>query len=94
MAKVTDPIDFGPLKLRNRLVGAPLLIIGGADPNKRIMTQAVIDLYRERAAGGIEMITSKRFRRGLTRIEPSPEKSRAWGSWISLETSSSCGPHA
>ena len=57
MAKVTDPINFGPLKLRNRLVGAPLLITGGVDPNKRTLTQAVIDLYRERAAGGIGMIT-------------------------------------
>ena len=57
MAKVTDPINFGPLKLKNRLVGAPLLITGGVDPNTRTQTQAVIDLYRERAAGGIGMIT-------------------------------------
>jgi 2,4-dienoyl-CoA reductase-like NADH-dependent reductase (Old Yellow Enzyme family)/thioredoxin reductase len=57
VAKVTDPISFGPLKLRNRLVGAPLLITGGIDPNSRTLTQAVIDLYRERAAGGIGMIT-------------------------------------
>jgi len=57
LAKVTDPISFGPLKSKNRLVGAPLLIGAGNDPQTHVPQQSVVDLYRERAAGGAGLIT-------------------------------------
>ena len=55
MAKASDPINIGPMRLKNRLVAAPLLTVAGwvADGPP---TQGVYDLYQERAEGGVGLV--------------------------------------
>jgi 2,4-dienoyl-CoA reductase-like NADH-dependent reductase (Old Yellow Enzyme family)/thioredoxin reductase len=55
VAKVTDPISIGSMQLKNRIVAAPLLTVGGWEEGAT-PSQAVIDLYRERAEGGAGLV--------------------------------------
>jgi 2,4-dienoyl-CoA reductase-like NADH-dependent reductase (Old Yellow Enzyme family)/thioredoxin reductase len=55
MAKASDPINIGPVRVENRLVGAPLLT-NGAYWDEHGPGQAVVDLYRERAEGGAGLV--------------------------------------
>ena len=58
MAKASDPINIGPMRLKNRLVGAPLLTVAGWLEGA-IPTQPVFDLYRERAEGGVGLVQTE-----------------------------------
>ena len=55
MAKASDPINVGPMQLKNRLVGAPLLTVAGWVADGPPM-QSVYDLYQERAEGGVGLV--------------------------------------
>ncbi len=55
MAKASDPLDIGPLRIDNRLIAAPMLTPAtqwGPDGP----SQAIMDLYRERAEGGVGLL--------------------------------------
>jgi 2,4-dienoyl-CoA reductase-like NADH-dependent reductase (Old Yellow Enzyme family)/thioredoxin reductase len=55
MAKASDPINVGPMRLKNRLVGAPLLTVAGWVADGPPL-QGVYDLYQERAEGGVGLV--------------------------------------
>ena len=55
MAKASDPLDIGPLRIGNRLIAAPLLT-QGAQWGAQGPSQAILDLYRERAEGGVGLL--------------------------------------
>jgi len=58
MAKASDPINVGPMRLKNRLVAAPLLTVAGFGEGA-IPNQSVYDLYQERAEGGVGLVQTE-----------------------------------
>jgi 2-enoate reductase len=59
--KLFSPGKIGKMVLRNRLVMAPMSIIGLIEPDGRI-SQRIIDYYVERARGGVGLIVTCPFR--------------------------------
>lgn len=55
MAKASDPLDIGPLRIQNRLVAAPMLT-QASQWSAQGPSQALLDLYRERAEGGVGLL--------------------------------------
>lgn len=60
MQKLFEPGKIGKLSIRNRIVMAPMGIIGLTEPDGRILQRA-IDYYTERAKGGVGLIVTGLF---------------------------------
>ena len=60
MVKLFEPGRIGKLSIRNRIVMAPMGIIGLTEPDGRILQRA-IDYYVERAKGGVGLIVTGLF---------------------------------
>ncbi len=60
MQKLFQPGRIGKLSIRNRIVMAPMGLIGLTEPDGRILQRA-IDYYTERAKGGVGLIVTGLF---------------------------------
>ena len=60
MEKLFEPGRIGKLSIRNRIVMAPMGIIGLTEPDGKILQRA-IDYYVERAKGGVGLIVTGLF---------------------------------
>jgi 2-enoate reductase len=60
MEKLFEPGRIGQLSIRNRIVMAPMGIIGLTEPDGKLLQRA-IDYYEERAKGGVGLIVTGLF---------------------------------